>query len=264
MNELQNRNWACMPKVTRDRIISTYFCKSDSSNRISDYNQGYIDALIHICGQHNLTSHTEPSELIFVEKQKTHDFVTAMYEHAKKSESEAELQAFQMAINFLEDLLGERCLPDTKEPSKVLNVGDAVRIGNVWNPKLNGQIGIIKALPTKDESRYEVGIDDGWTLLEAEYLELYVEPVPMFNVDDKVKIIDKDVKTFGTIAKIIRTQVEDGKVSYWVNDDIGFYMESQLELFTEDKEQNTRKQLYEALCQLESASINVRKCLVSL
>lgn len=74
MNELQNKNWACLPKITRDRLVSTYFCKSDSSNRISDYNQGYIDALIHICGKHNLTSHIEPPELIFAERQKNTRF----------------------------------------------------------------------------------------------------------------------------------------------------------------------------------------------
>lgn len=255
--ELQNKNWACMPKVTRDRIISTYFCKSDSSNRISDYNKGYIDALIHICGQHNLTSHIEPSELIFAEKQKTRDFVTAMYEHAKKSESEAEMQAFQMAINFLEDLLGEKCLPDTKEPSKTLNVGDKVRIGKVGNPKLNGQIGIIKALPSKDESRYEVGIDDGWTLLEAEYLEPYIEL--NFNIGDKCNYKGEE-------AEILQIDVNNpypylilpkNRFTTWVD-------ESELTPYTENKEQNNRKQLYDALCQLESASINVRKCLVSL
>ncbi len=202
MNELQNKNWACLPKITRDRLVSTYFCKSDSSNRISDYNQGYIDALIHICGKHNLTSHIEPPELIFAERQKTRDFLTEMYEHAKKSESEAELQAFQMAINFLENLMGERCLPETKEQAKLLNVGD------------------------------------------------------------KAIVIDKKSPHYGEKVTLVKQTDVDWLVINTLSD--RFYLtESRLRPYTENKEENSRKQLYDALCQLESASINVRKCLVS-
>jgi hypothetical protein len=217
MNELQNKNWACLPKITRDRLVSTYFCKSDSSNRISDYNQGYIDALIHICGKHNLTSHIEPPELIFAERQKTRDFLTEMYEHAKKSESEAELQAFQMAINFLENLMGERCLPETKEQAKLLNVGDKVK---------------------------------------------NVEPTPEFKVGDKAIVIDKKSPHYGEKVTLVKQTDVDWLVINTLSD--RFYLtESRLRPYTENKEENSRKQLYDALCQLESASINVRKCLVS-
>ena len=217
MNELQNKNWACLPKITRDRLVSTYFCKSDSSNRISDYNQGYIDALIHICGKHNLTSHIEPPELIFAERQKTRDFLTEMYEHAKKSESEAELQAFQMAINFLENLMGERCLPETKEQAKLLNVGDKVK---------------------------------------------NVEPIPEFKVGDKAIVIDKKSPHYGEKVTLVKQTDVDWLVINTLSD--RFYLtESRLRPYTENKEENSRKQLYDALCQLESASINVRKCLVS-
>ena len=205
MNELQNKNWACLPKITRDRLVSTYFCKSDSSNRISDYNQGYIDALIHICGKHNLTSHIEPPELIFAERQKTRDFLTEMYEHAKKSESEAELQAFQMAINFLENLMGERCLPETKEQAKLLNVGDKVK---------------------------------------------NVEPTPEFKVGDKAIVIDKKSPHYGEKVTLVKQTDVDWLVINTLSD--RFYLtESRLRPYTEN------------LCQLESASINVRKCLVS-
>ena len=217
MNELQNKNWACLPKITRDRLVSTYFCKSDSSNRIIDYNQGYIDALIHICGKHNLTSHIEPPELIFAERQKTRDFLTEMYEHAKKSESEAELQAFQMAINFLENLMGERCLPETKEQAKLLNVGDKVK---------------------------------------------NVEPTPEFKVGDKAIVIDKKSPHYGEKVTLVKQTDVDWLVINTLSD--RFYLtESRLRPYTENKEENSRKQLYDALCQLESASINVRKCLVS-
>ena len=206
-----------MPKITRDRLVSTYFCKSDSSNRISDYNQGYIDALIHICGKHNLTSHIEPPELIFAERQKTRDFLTEMYEHAKKSESEAELQAFQMAINFLENLMGERCLPETKEQAKLLNVGDKVK---------------------------------------------NVEPTPEFKVGDKAIVIDKKSPHYGEKVTLVKQTDVDWLVINTLSD--RFYLtESRLRPYTENKEENSRKQLYDALCQLESASINVRKCLVS-
>ena len=206
-----------MPKITRDRLISTYFCKIDKSNRMSEYNKGYVDALIHICGEHNLTSHIEPSELIFAEKQKASDFLTEMYEHAKKSESEAELQAFQMAINFLENLIGERCLPETKEQAKLLNVGDKVK---------------------------------------------NVEPTPEFKVGDKAIVIDKKSPHYGEKVTLVKQTDVDWLVINTFSD--RFYLtESRLRPYTENKEENSRKRLYDALCQLESASINVRKCLVS-
>ena len=155
--------------------------------------------------------------MIFAERQKTRDFLTEMYEHAKKSESEAELQAFQMAINFLENLMGERCLPETKEQAKLLNVGDKVK---------------------------------------------NVEPTPEFKVGDKAIVIDKKSPHYGEKVTLVKQTDVDWLVINTLSD--RFYLtESRLRPYTENKEENSRKQLYDALCQLESASINVRKCLVS-
>lgn len=40
---------------------------------------------------------------------------------------------------------------------------------------LVGETGIIMELPTKEDSRYKVGLEDEWILLDAKYLKLYTE-----------------------------------------------------------------------------------------
>lgn len=59
--EQQDIAWAGLPKDARNQIISSYFCKRDSN---TEYNKGYVDAILHIYGIHNLTSDTEPEEIL--------------------------------------------------------------------------------------------------------------------------------------------------------------------------------------------------------
>lgn len=69
----------------------------------------------------------------------------------------------------------ERYCEEESQPKFIL--GDIVKIVNVTNPMLVGETGIIMELPTKEDSRYKVGIEDEWTLLDAKYLKLYTEAV---------------------------------------------------------------------------------------
>lgn len=64
--EQQDLAWACLPKEARNQKISTYFCKRDSD---TEYNKGYVDAILHIYGHHNLTSDTEPEEMLMVRRK---------------------------------------------------------------------------------------------------------------------------------------------------------------------------------------------------
>lgn len=72
--EQQDLIWAYLPKEVRNRIISVYFCKTDKSNTLSDYSKGYIDALVHTYGKHNLTSDTEPEEMLMVNRKKVQEY----------------------------------------------------------------------------------------------------------------------------------------------------------------------------------------------
>lgn len=66
---------------------------------------------------------------------------------------------------------------DEEKPQPKFILGDIVKIVNVTNPMLVGETGIIMELPTKEDSRYKVGLDDECTLLDAKYLKLYTEAV---------------------------------------------------------------------------------------
>ena len=65
------------------------------------------------------------------------------------------------------------CEEERPQPKFIL--GDIVKIVNVTNPMLVGETGIIMELPTKEDSRYKVGLEDEWILLDAKYLKLYTE-----------------------------------------------------------------------------------------
>lgn len=73
-----------------------------------------------------------------------------------------------------------------------------------------------------------------------------VQVEPKFRKGDKVKIVDEIVKTFGNVATITHCEVDDGKVFYWLNDDIGCYYEYQLGPYTEPETKDAYEQYKEA------------------
>lgn len=170
--EQQDLAWACLPNDARNQIISSHFCKRDSN---TEYNKGYVDAILQIYGINNLTSDTEPEEMLMVDRKKIQELYARFDKYQKEATMELDKDFYKGEQNALVLLFGDKCLSDKEQPKPKLSKGERVKIINVANPMLKDEIGIIKALPTKDESRYEVGIDDGWTLLESKYLEPYTE-----------------------------------------------------------------------------------------
>lgn len=113
--EQQNLTWACLPKEARNQIISTYFCKRDSD---TEYNKGYVDAILHIYGIHNLTSDTEPEEMLMVKRS----FVITQFEEAINREKQnvkngsiewaCQYHGMQMAMAIL---FGDKSQPDKEK-----------------------------------------------------------------------------------------------------------------------------------------------------
>lgn len=203
----QDLSWACLPKETRGKAKKYYkYAGEDSIEK---------EVLQDLFGHHNLTSDTEPSELIYADRQKTRDFIGALYENARKSGSESELQAYQMAINYLEELFGDKCLPDKEPPVQSepkFKVGDIVRVKYI--PIYEGEIGIIDEIGSRIIEYHLKGnktLENDW--FAESYLEHYTEPETKDTMEEKG---------------------------------------------------HRNKALYDALCELESASVKVRKALIAL
>ena len=175
--EQQSLAWACLPKCERNKIISAYACNKTSGKQ---YNMGYSDALRQLYGEHNLTSDTKLEEMLMVSRKE----VIRIYKESNSSDD------FNAGIrNCLEELFGDKCLPDapntpnsgelktqvTENKSK-FSKGERVKIINVANSMMRDEIGIIEELPTAAAPLYKVRYDEeNCTLLEAKYLEPYTE-----------------------------------------------------------------------------------------
>ena len=98
--ELQLRCWQCLPKAARELLRYQYRAPMDGN-----WANGYKTALGDTFGRHNLTSDTEPEELLYCNKAKVQ-------------------QAYKMGMwgnsgsSMLKYLFGDKCLPD-KEPMKI-------------------------------------------------------------------------------------------------------------------------------------------------
>lgn len=93
--EQQNLAWACLPKEVRDEIRKEY---GNSIVSAQAYTISSWQTLKWLYGKHNLTSDTEPSELLYVEREKVQDAYKAITSDMRRA--------------VLEELFGEKCLPD--------------------------------------------------------------------------------------------------------------------------------------------------------
>ena len=99
--EQQDLAWQGLTKEERQKIISVYACKYDSQK---PYNEGYRDALRQLYGHHNLTSDTEPEEMLMVSRIEVQEAYKAVVSDMRRS--------------VLFELFGDKCLPD-KEPMRI-------------------------------------------------------------------------------------------------------------------------------------------------
>ena len=128
--KLQDLAWKCAPKEFRGIVRNMYerFNKPASSEYFDDA-RNLLKALY---GHHNLTSDTEPEEMLHCSR----DFVIGRYRHLTSSIAwnEGDVRAFQAETSLLKELFGDKCLPDKEavqpEPKKFFesdySIGDKV------------------------------------------------------------------------------------------------------------------------------------------
>lgn len=162
--EQQDLAWACLPKEVREKIKIAY-TRYDGF----EYSVGYNDALNSVFGQHNLTSNTEPEEMLMVERK----YIQEMY-------------ADGVGTHYLLSLFGDKCLPDIPDYSNLANVGkdeqpefkfevgQKVKIILCTHPEYRNKVGIITSIDSCGNPY--VKVDRLGTLFHAPYaLELYTE-----------------------------------------------------------------------------------------
>lgn len=200
--EQQDLNWRCLPKESREGIKAYHRENKAFSNKSSMCNSVAI-AVENIFGHHNLTSGTEPDEMLF-QKRKA---IMAHYSRAyqlKNDEDEKWAFAGEEIEEVLYNLFGDKCLPDTPNSSNLSNIGkDAL------------------------EHRLEPTVQES------------VQVKPEFKVGDKVRVLENAelVDNRGKIATIVK-QGECCKGYGWVLDiSKSVFLESELAPYTEPRKE---------------------------
>lgn len=155
--EQQDLAWACLPKEVRDEIKEIYQAKVDSTHIGETYQELILD---EIFGCHNLTSDTEPEEMLMVSRIEVQEAYKAVVSDKRRS--------------VLFELFGDKCLPDKEEAEPKFPIGSIVRITNKKNP-YHGHKGKFGKVITYDVkfNRYAIeGIPSEW---EEGDLEPYTE-----------------------------------------------------------------------------------------
>lgn len=127
--EQQDLAWTCLPKEYREELKRLYNdgIKHNKINRVAIYKS--------LFGYHNLTSDTEPDEMLMVERSK----VQEIYHQIKLELGDGGCSEYQDDINMekeslLKYLFGDKCLHDTPntpefgvlKPKPKFKVGDIV------------------------------------------------------------------------------------------------------------------------------------------
>lgn len=166
--EQQNKAWACLPKEAREEI-KRLFSKANAAD-----NYTAIGVFLKIFGNHNLTSDTEPEEMLMVERKK----VIRKYKFANICDKDhSDKKYWEGAENTLIKLFGDKCLPD-KEPSvqdePKFKVRDKVRLN--FEQYKDGEYDTIDTIIKSDYSIYLYHLKNDGESYAERYLEPYTEP----------------------------------------------------------------------------------------
>ena len=114
--KLQDLAWTSLPKEMRDKLIEWYQTFQYHTNFDNDpIAEAQMKLLEDLYGSHNLTSDTEPEEMLMVERKK----VQEIYHQIKLELGDGGCSERQDDINMekeslLHSLFGDKCLPDEK------------------------------------------------------------------------------------------------------------------------------------------------------
>ena len=137
--KLQDLAWACLPKEARDEARRIYHYKCS----VKDYDEGANDTLESLFSFHNLTSDTEPEEMLVLPR------IDAIEEYKQATADLARTGdlKYRGKRELLKSFFGDKCLPDEKltkskqemeteikesttqvKPKPRFKVGDKVRV----------------------------------------------------------------------------------------------------------------------------------------
>ena len=209
----QDIAWASLPSYSRELARNMYKTSHDGNVKF---------LLENLYGKHNLTSDTEPEEILFYPRKDVQEFYAEICKTIDRSQDTNVRICSQGKIIALKSLFGDKCLPDKEEPNS-LNLSNSCKIGKDKQPKPKFKVGqLVRCLedwvqgnPLKiinydaEDNTYLLdGLTGYW--LEESQLEPYTEEKePMketpFKVGDEVianigrpvpakiiEIVDKD------------------------------------------------------------------------
>lgn len=202
--EQQDLAWKCLPKGMRKEIEDVFYYKATSANTIDN---GFSDALEYLYGKHNLTSDTEPEEMLMVERKRVIEIYNPEYDG-----------------ETLYELFGDKCLPEKEEPKPKFKAGD-----EVW-------YGVNKCTINKIEGNTAyIVYNNGASWENISQLRPYIEPNYKFGIGDKVKFRNSKIK----IVRRRFASPYDNEAHYSVETLDGQspinVVESDLEPYTEEK-----------------------------
>lgn len=242
--EMQDKLWTSLPKEARIWIRKEYRHILNKLWQRSAYLRGRLRMMRDIYGEHNLTSHTEPEEVLTILRK---DIIEEFNQAAADLSRTGNLE-YKGKRELLKNLFGDKCLPDKLIPSDStelkskpkFQVGDIV--SNVYCKRERLTIAEICPILKNGNQQYRVK--------EYPYLwnECELEPY----TEEKETIVSNDETMNDT-----KETIEEKSYPPYLD------RPKTIVPVKEEKELKS-KALYDALCELESASIKVRKALISM
>ncbi|MDE7180072.1 MAG: hypothetical protein K2N88_02605 [Muribaculaceae bacterium] len=188
--EQQDLAWACLPKETRDEIKFYYqhcSCGSEMESMLED-----------LFGSHNLTSNTEPEEMLRVERKKVQQLHEEYKNLITPTTCPVDKAAYGGVLLALQTLFGDKCLPD-----KELNEDNFAK--------------------SELEHRLEQTVQ----------ASVQVKPGPKFSKGEIVRVTSYD--KLGVVGRIIKVDEEDDGFMYTLEGVVDWrFAEKNLEPYTEE------------------------------
>ena len=175
--EQQNLLWACLPKKTRAKLKRAY--KYQCPNR--DYNRGFNEALEDVFSSHNLTSDTEPEEILIAKADDVKEFYKngQFLKRYKETKSTGEL-----IESWLVKLFGDKCLPDKEQSKPKFKVGDKVIAIDNISAIFPGPM-IIKSVSLIEDGKHYYNVIEYGFKFHEDNLEPYTEEPNVSTNDTK-------------------------------------------------------------------------------
>ena len=120
----QDLAWKCLPKEMRDEIKEIYQAKVGTTHDADTYQELILD---EIFGFHNLTSDTEPEEMLMVERKKVQELYNRFLKYKAEESLKSDTDFYDGEINTLNILFGDKCLPDKPIEEKAKEIVDIIK-----------------------------------------------------------------------------------------------------------------------------------------